>query len=90
MIVSPRKQYEFKSFHDLLGHASFENTRKTVLRLGLRPTGRISTCEDCLLAKIRRENINKVSNGISKDPGERLSIDISYIKKKILRGKQQE
>jgi gag-polypeptide of LTR copia-type/Zinc knuckle len=87
MIVCPRKQYDFKTFHNLLGHYSIENTRKTAARLGIRLTGRISTCEDCLLSKMRRKNINKMSLGRSKVPGERFLIDISYIKRKSLGGK---
>jgi hypothetical protein len=50
----------------------------------LKLTGRISTCDDCLLAKIRRKNNNKVNSGRSKVPGERLLIYISYIKRKVL------
>jgi hypothetical protein len=84
MIVSPRKQYDFKSFHDLLGHASIEITRRTAVRLGIKLTGRISTCEDCLLAKIKRKIINKQGMGRSKIPGERLLVDISCIKRKSL------
>jgi hypothetical protein len=67
-IVSPRKKYDFATFHDLLEHVSIENTRKAALRLDLKLTVKISTCDDCLLAKIRRENINKVSIGRSKVP----------------------
>jgi hypothetical protein len=87
MIVSPRRQYDFKTFHDFLGHFSIKNIRKTAARLGIRLTGRISTCEDCLLSKMRRKNINKMSLGRSKVPGERFLIDISYIKRKSLGGK---
>jgi hypothetical protein len=83
MVISLRKQYDFKSFHDLLGHASIENTRRTALRLGLKPTGRISTCEDCLLSKIQRKNIKTLSERRSNLLGERLLIDVSCIKKKV-------
>jgi hypothetical protein len=55
MIVSLGKQYDFSSFHEIMGHASIETTRKTALRLGLKLTGRILTCDDCLLAKIRKK-----------------------------------
>jgi hypothetical protein len=84
MIVCPRKQYDFKTFHDLLGYYSIKNTRKTAARLGVRLTGRISTCEDCLLSKMRRKNINKMSLGRSKVPGEQFLIKISCIKRRIL------
>jgi hypothetical protein len=55
MIVSPRRKYDFKTFHDLLGHFSIKNTRKTAARLTIRLTGKIYTCEDCLLSKMRRK-----------------------------------
>lgn len=71
----------------MLVHFSIENTRKTTARLGIRLTGRISTCEDCLLSKMRKKNINKMSFNRSKVPGERFLIDISYIKRKSLGGK---
>jgi hypothetical protein len=44
-------------------------------------------CEDCILAKIKRKNIIKMSSNKSTKPGERLLIDISYVKKESLGGK---
>jgi hypothetical protein len=70
-----------------LGHASIENLRKTAERLAYKPINKINTCEDCLLAKIQCKNIYKESKSNSKIPGQRLSIEISYIKKKSLGGK---
>ena len=83
----PQKQYNFKAFHDLVGHASLETTRKTAQRLGIKLTGTIKTCEDCLLPKMRKKKINKTSNGKSRISGERLLIDLSYIKRQSLGGK---
>ena len=37
-----------------------------------------------MLAKIRKKNIKKVSDSVSKTPGERLLMDISYIKQESL------
>jgi hypothetical protein len=71
-ILTVRKGKEMITFHkklplgmsflpcvDLLGHVSIENTRKIALRLGLKFTGSISTCDDCLLTKIRRKTSTK-------------------------------
>jgi hypothetical protein len=86
-LLTPRKQYDFKKFHDMLGHASIESNKITAARMGIKLTGKIISCEDCLLAKMKRKNINKLSLGNSKIPGERILIDISYIKRKSLGGK---
>jgi hypothetical protein len=86
-LITPRKHYDFKKFHDFIGHASIENTKITVAKMGIKLTGKIISCEDCLLAKMKRKNINKLSLGKSKIPGERILIDISYIKRKSLGGK---
>jgi hypothetical protein len=66
MVISLRKKIDFKTFHDLLGHVSIEKARKTSIRSCVKLTGRILTCDDCLLAKIWRKNINKQSSGRSK------------------------
>jgi hypothetical protein len=62
--LTPRKQYDFKRFHDMLRHVSIENTKNTVARLGIKLTGRLSLWEDCLLAKMREEQYqqNKFGN----------------------------
>jgi hypothetical protein len=85
LLITPRKQYDFKRFHDMLRHVSIENTKNTAARLGIKLTGRITSCEDCLLAKMKRKNINKISLGRSKIPVERLLIDISCIKQEPIR-----
>jgi hypothetical protein len=86
-LITSRKQYDFKKFHDMIGHASIENSKITAAKMGIKLTGKIISCEDCLLAKMKRKNINKLSLGKSKIPGERILIDISYIKRKSLGGK---
>jgi hypothetical protein len=37
-------------------------------------------CEECAIAKARQKDTNKISKGRSKNPGERMYIDISSIK----------
>ena len=43
------------------------------------PEGKNDPCQSCLIAKAKREVINKESNNKSTIPGERLMIDISSI-----------
>ena len=61
MFISERKQMKVKKYHQMLGHASIELTKKTANRLGIKLVGSLKTCEDCILAKIRRKNLNKLS-----------------------------
>ena len=56
------------------------------------PEGKNDPCQSCLIAKAKREVINKESDNKSSIPGERLMIDISSIRgrhqeKKKVRGK---
>jgi hypothetical protein len=86
-LITPKRQYDFKKFHDMIGHALIENTKNTANEMGIKLTGKMISCDDCLLAKMKRKNINKRSLGKSNIPGERILIDISYIKRKSLGGK---
>ena len=86
-LISDRKQMKLEKFHRMIGHASIELTTKTATQLGFQLIGDLKTCEDCVLAKIKRKNLNKVSNSKSIKPGEGLLLDISYIKKQSLGAK---
>jgi hypothetical protein len=74
-------------FHQKLGHASEEVTKQTVERLGIKLVGPLKSCEDCILGKIWRKNLNKFRSSRSKIQGEKILIDISYIKTESLGGK---
>ena len=84
LVVSEAKEMKLEKFHKLLGHASLETTKQTAKRLNLKLIGNFKQCEDCILAKIKRKNLNKESQNKSRIPGERILIDVSYIKRESL------
>jgi hypothetical protein len=80
LIVNEQKEMNIMKFHRMLGHPSVDSTKETAKRIGLKLTGKLEECEDCMLAKMRKKNLKKVSENVSKTPGERLLLDISYFK----------
>ena len=56
-------------------------TVSTAVSLRLKVTGKVEKCVDCLLTKIRKTNIPKVSENKAKEAGEKICLDVSYIKK---------
>jgi hypothetical protein len=47
-------------------------TKQTANRIGLKLTGGLDECKNCMLARMRRKNIFKLAENNSKTPGERL------------------
>jgi hypothetical protein len=80
LVVSERKEMPLSKFHRMLGHPSVDSTLETAKKIGIKLTGKLDKCPDCVLAKIKKKNLNKISDNISKTPGERLLLDISFIK----------
>ena len=70
---------DVKEFHKRIGHPSEEVTRATAGNMGVELTGKYEVCEDCALAKSRRKPIPKEAENKAKDPGERMSVDLSSI-----------
>ena len=86
MVAREVKQMNVNKFHQLLGHASIETTKKTASNMNIKLVGKMVACSNCVLAKISKKNIKKVSELQSKVPGERLMVDISSIKNESLGG----
>jgi hypothetical protein len=84
LLTSERKQMKLETFHKMLGHPLIDTTRLTERGLDLQLTGCLKHCENCMLANIWKKNIKKVSESVSKTPGEGLLIDISFIKQESL------
>jgi hypothetical protein len=81
LVVSERKEMKIVKFHQMLGHPSIKMTKETAKRIGLKLTGSLKECNVCMLAKVMQKNICKSAKNNSKVPGERLLLDISFIKK---------
>jgi hypothetical protein len=59
-----RKEMKLETFHRMLGHPSIDTTRLTAKGLDLQLTGCLKHCENCMLAKIWKKNIKKVSKSV--------------------------
>lgn len=82
-IAGARTSKKYMEVHQLLGHPGRDKLLGTCERLNWKLTGEEpSTCEDCLIGKARRMNMNKESKNRSTKPGERIMIDISSVKSK--------
>jgi hypothetical protein len=78
--VNKVKPNNINNVHKGLGHCGKVATRKTGNSFGYDVVGDYKPCEACSVAKARQKNINKDWRGGSITPGQRLYVDISFIK----------
>jgi hypothetical protein len=71
---------DINQFHRVAGHVNDEFLHTTAKHYGIQLTGKLTPCVDCTLAKIHKSPITKESTPRSHTPGNRTSIDISYIR----------
>ena len=77
-IVNGKQSKEY--FHRVTGHAGHH--------LMVDLTGKVNNCLSCSLEKIRQKNIPKKNEDKTKNPGERMYLDISSIRKPSMEGRQ--
>ena len=68
--------------HQRLGHPGKDTTLKSAQILGETISTDISSilpCEDCALAKCRRQDLIKSSSNRASNPGERIYLDTSWV-----------
>jgi len=70
----------FASIHNKLGHPSDEIVKATAKKLHINLDPKTDICEPCAISKSKRKKIAKQTTNHAKSPGERIMIDISYIK----------
>ena len=81
--VNLRQRLDYERAHQILGHPGRNKLIGTTERLDWHLNEKhAENCEDCLKGKARRLNVNKISKNQSKNPGERIMIDISSVKTK--------
>lgn len=70
--------------HQILGHPGKDLVNGTSNRLGWKLIGEDKgiPCEECMIAKARRSNLNQIAKNPSTTPGERIMIDTSSVKTK--------
>ena len=82
-----RKQSK-KYSHRVTGHAGHHLMDATAKAYKVDLTGNVNDCLSCSLEKIRQKNIPKKNKYKSKNPGERMYLDISSMRKPSMRGRQ--
>ena len=82
-LANTKVNKNYMKVHQLLGHPGRDKLMGTCDRMNWKLTAETtSTCEDCMIGKARRMNLNKESKNRSTTPGERIMIDISSVKSK--------
>ena len=85
-IVNGKQSKEY--FHRVTGHAGHHLMDATAKYYKVDLTGKVNNCLSCSLEKIRQKNIPKKNEDKSKNPGERMYLDISSMKKSSMEGRQ--
>ena len=76
VIVNGKQSKEY--FHRVTGHAGHHLITKYYM---VDFTGKVNICLSCSLEKIRQKHIPKKNEDISKNPGERMYLDILSMRK---------
>ena len=74
--------------HQVTGHAGQQLMVDTAKYYGVNVTGVVTKCLSCPLEKIRQKNIPEKNESTSKNPGERMYLDMSSIKDESLGGRR--
>ena len=85
-IVNGKQSKEY--FHRLTGHAGRHLMDTTAKYYKINLTGKVNNCLSCSLEKIRQKNIPKKNEDKSSNPGERMYLDISSMRKPSMGGRQ--
>ena len=77
-----------KMLHQVTGHAGQQLMMDTAKYYGVNVTGVVTKCLKCSIKKIRLENIPKKNESTTKNPGERMYLDISSMRDESLGGRR--
>jgi hypothetical protein len=78
------KEIDVNKFHEMIGQCGVDRLKKTANIHGLKLKGEFKVCEYCPLAKARQRNINKDWKGGIQLPEERVYLDSSSNKVKVI------
>ena len=85
VIVNGNQSKEY--FHRVTGHAEHHLMDATAKYYKVNLTGKVNNCLSCSLEKIRQKNIPKKNEDKSENPGERMYLDNSSMRKPSMGGK---
>ena len=86
VIVNGKQSREY--FHKVTGHAGHHLMDATAKYYKVNLTGKDNNCLSCSLEKIKQKSIPKKNGDKSRDPGERMYLDISSMRKPSMGGRQ--
>ena len=86
VIMNGKQSKEY--FHRVTGHAGHHLMDATAKYCKVDLTGKVNNCLSCSLEKIRLKNIPKKNEDKSENPGERMYLDISSMRKPSMGGRQ--
>ena len=75
-------------FHKVTGHAGHHLMDATAKYYKVDLTGTVNNCLSCSLEKIRQKNISRKNEDKSRNPGERMYLNISSMRKPSMGGRQ--
>ena len=78
-MVNGKQSKEY--FHRVTGHAGHHLMDASAKYYKVDLTGKVNNCLSCSLEKIRQKNIPKKNEDKSENPGERMYLDISSMRK---------
>ena len=85
-IMNGKQSKEY--FHRVTGHAGHHLMDATAKYYKVDLTGKVNNCLSCSLEKIIQKNIPKKNEDKTKNPGERMYLDISSMRKPSMGGRQ--
>ena len=85
-IVNGKQSKEY--FHRVTGHAGHHLMDATAKYYKVDLTGKVNNCLSCSLEKIRQKSIPKKNEDKSKNPGERMYLNIASMRKPSMGGRQ--
>ena len=85
-IVNGKQSKEY--FHRVTRHAEHHLRDATAKCYKVDLTGKVNKCQSCSLEKIKQKNIPKKNEDKSMNPGERMYLDISSMRKPSMGGRQ--
>ena len=77
-----------ENVHTVTGHAGHHLMDATAKYYKVNLTGKVNNCLSCSLEKIRQKNIPNKNEDKSENPGERVYLDISSMRKPSMGGRQ--
>jgi hypothetical protein len=63
--------------HNRLAHTSESILWETMKEYGIKLTGKLNACDECLQIKAKAKGVPKATKTVASEPGERLYVDTS-------------